>query len=43
MGRLGGRLLEKAGFHQEGYLKASVVKNGEILDQILYARLKGSH
>lgn len=33
------RVLEKADFHREGLLRASVVKNGEILDQILYARL----
>ena len=33
------RVLEKAGFQREGTLRASVIKNGEILDQILYARL----
>lgn len=32
-------VLEKAEFQREGLLRASVVKNGEILDQILYARL----
>jgi len=33
------RVLEKAGFQREGTLRASVIKNGEILDQILYACL----
>ena len=33
------RVLEKTGFQREGTLRASVVKNGEILDQIMYARL----
>lgn len=34
------RVLEKAGFQREGVLRSSVVKDGEILDQILFARLK---
>lgn len=34
------RVLEKAGFQQEGHLHASVLKNGRILDQWLYARIK---
>jgi ribosomal-protein-alanine N-acetyltransferase len=33
------RVLEKAGFLREGVLRASVVKDGTILDQIVYARL----
>jgi len=37
------RVLEKAGFQREGFLRDSVVKNGEILDQILYARLVSDH
>lgn len=31
------RVLEKAGFSLEGRLRASVVKNGKVLDQFLYA------
>ena len=31
------RVLEKAGFELEGRMKKSVVKNGVILDQLLYA------
>jgi ribosomal-protein-alanine N-acetyltransferase len=34
------RVLEKAGFEREGYLRASVFKNGRIMDQLLYARIK---
>ena len=34
------RALEKAGFVLEGVMKASVVKNGEVLDQFLYARTR---
>lgn len=34
------RVLEKAGYHKEAVLKNSVVKNGEILDEHLYAILK---
>lgn len=34
------RVLEKAGFQQEGRLRASVFKNGRILDQLLYAKIK---
>jgi ribosomal-protein-alanine N-acetyltransferase len=33
-----GRTLEKNGFTLEGRLRRSVVKNGQILDQIMYAR-----
>lgn len=34
------RVLDKAGFQREGCLRASVFKNGVILDQWLYARIK---
>ena len=34
------RVLEKAGFEREGLLRRSAIKNGVILDQILYAKLK---
>jgi RimJ/RimL family protein N-acetyltransferase len=33
------RVLEKAGFQREGCLRASVFKNGRILDQFLYAKI----
>jgi RimJ/RimL family protein N-acetyltransferase len=34
------RVLEKAGFQFEGRLKGNVYKEDEILDQLLYAKLK---
>jgi RimJ/RimL family protein N-acetyltransferase len=34
------RVLEKAGFQREGCLRASVFKDGRIMDQFLYARIK---
>jgi ribosomal-protein-alanine N-acetyltransferase len=34
------RVLQKAGFECEGRLRANVFKNGEILDQLVYARIK---
>jgi RimJ/RimL family protein N-acetyltransferase len=34
------RVLEKAGFVFEGRLKNNVVKDGELLDSLLYARTK---
>ncbi len=34
------RVLEKAGFQREGCLRASVFKNGRILDQFLYAKIR---
>jgi RimJ/RimL family protein N-acetyltransferase len=34
------RVLEKAGFTLEGRLKNNVVKDGELLDSLLYARTK---
>jgi RimJ/RimL family protein N-acetyltransferase len=34
------RVLEKAGFTLEGRLKASVFKDGKILDQLMYAKIR---
>ncbi len=34
------RVLEKAGFQREGCLRASAFKEGRIMDQFLYARIK---
>ena len=34
------RVLEKAGFQYEGRLRKSVVKNGIVMDQLLYSILK---
>ncbi len=34
------RVLEKAGFQREGNLRRSAVKNGVILDQTLYAKVR---
>lgn len=34
------RVLEKAGFECEGILRASVLKNGKVLDQAMYARIR---
>ena len=34
------RVLEKAGFQLEGILRRNAVKNGEVLDMKLYARVK---
>jgi ribosomal-protein-alanine N-acetyltransferase len=33
------RVLEKCGFVREGILRASVFKDGQVIDQILYARV----
>jgi len=33
------RVLEKCGFQREGVLRRSIVKDGELIDQVLYARL----
>ena len=33
------RVLEKAGFEREGYLRSGAVKYGEVHDQIVYARI----
>lgn len=34
------RVLEKAGFQLEGRLRNSVIKDGQVLDQLLYARIR---
>jgi len=34
------RVLEKAGFEKEGVLRRSAIKNGVVLDQLIYARLR---
>ena len=34
------RVLEKAGFALEGRLRSNVIKDGQILDQFLYARIR---
>ena len=34
------RVLEKAGFVLEGILRANVVKDGKVLDQFLYAKIR---
>lgn len=34
------RVLEKAGFTLEGRLQASVIKDGKILDQLMYAKVR---
>ena len=34
------RVLEKAGFELEGRLRANVIKDGQVLDQFMYARVK---
>ena len=33
------RVLEKAGYEREGYLRQSVLKDGRVIDSVLYARL----
>ena len=35
------RVLEKAGFVLEGRLRSSVIKDGQIVDQFLYAKVRG--
>lgn len=34
------RVLEKSGFVREGILRRSVLKDGQLIDQVLYARLR---
>ncbi len=34
------RVLEKAGFQREGLLRRSAIKNGVILDQLMYAKVR---
>jgi RimJ/RimL family protein N-acetyltransferase len=33
------RILEKAGFELEGRLRGNVIKDGQIIDQFLYAKV----
>ena len=35
------RVLEKCGFQFEGRLRRSVIKDGQVLDSLLYAKLRG--
>ena len=35
------RVLEKAGFQFEGRMRRNVIKDGEILDSLLYAKVRG--
>ena len=34
------RVLEKAGFSREGVLRDSVFKDGQLIDSVLYAKLR---
>lgn len=34
------RVLEKAGFEREGILRSSVFKDGQVIDQVLYALIR---
>jgi ribosomal-protein-alanine N-acetyltransferase len=34
------RVLEKAGYVREAVLRQSVIKDGQVLDQVVYARLR---
>ena len=34
------RVLEKSGFHREGLMRQSAIKNASILDQILFAKVR---
>jgi len=36
------RVLEKCGFVQEGVLRASAVKDGRVIDRVLYALVDGT-
>jgi RimJ/RimL family protein N-acetyltransferase len=36
-----GRVLEKAGYTLEGRLRRSVLKEGRVIDQLIYARVRG--
>lgn len=38
--RASARVLEKAGFTLEGVLRSSAIKEGRVLDQLLYARIR---
>ena len=37
------RVLEKAGYQREGVLRSSVIKDGSMFDQYLFARIASSH
>jgi RimJ/RimL family protein N-acetyltransferase len=34
------RVLEKSGFVREGVLRQSIIKDGQIIDSVLYARVR---
>ncbi len=34
------RVLEKCGFQREGVLRKSISKDGQIIDAVLYARIR---
>lgn len=34
------RVLEKAGFQREGIMRRSAIKNGAVLDQVIYAKVR---
>ena len=34
------RVLEKSGFQREGVMQRSAIKNGVVLDQVLYAKVR---
>jgi len=36
------RVLEKAGFEREGVLRRSAIKNGVVLDQLMYAKVRST-
>ena len=36
------RVLEKAGFAREGVRRSAVVKDGEIIDEVMYALVDGT-
>jgi RimJ/RimL family protein N-acetyltransferase len=38
--RASARVLEKAGFALEGVMRSSAIKDGQVLDQLLYARIR---
>jgi ribosomal-protein-alanine N-acetyltransferase len=38
--RASARVLEKAGFSLEGVLRSSAIKDGRVVDQLLYARIR---
>ena len=36
------RVLEKCGYEREGWLRKSTIKDGKVIDQALYAKLRGN-